>query len=426
MQCQCPYPNCSENLPSHQAGCPKCGKPFKVCKSALCREVNRRFSRFCRSCGSPMPETDHDWTMFRGGIQRTGLSKMSLKLDFNALDSQTPLKELAAFQLNGPCHSLLFSEGRLIALSAEGEVFAADVLGDKATEVARFSLGGKVHAEPAIAGGLLFAAADNQVMAYAIGGGVDGFMREEPYWKMSLTGQVHHSLLAIGDSLYCITDGGEGAELIAFDKIFTPSPKQIRLHSAKVFSPLAGKVTDQGHKIYFVSPEQGGTLYEIDHADGGEHVKTGRSLVMLNGYSLGTPICVVGDMLFGIFGERKRLCRVKISLGQPLETRGDDVEHFAYAEMKKSILVSSSMIRDTDIDKVGLLDPGESYRGMPVIIKDFAVAVSLNYGKVRLYDLKNLTHSRNWQVGGSRSDVTAAAPAGHLSGGGAPGHGPHG
>jgi len=69
---------------------------------------------------------------------------------------------------------------------------------------------------------------------------------------------------------------------------------------------------------------------------------------------------------------------------------------------------------DTDIDKVGLLDPGESYRGMPVIIKDFAVAVSLNYGKVRLYDLKNLTHSRNWQVGGSRSDVTALISAGSL------------
>ena len=291
-------------------------------------------------------------------------------------------------------------------------MIAADVLGDKATEVARFSLGGRVHAEPAIAGGLLFAAADNQVMAYAIGGGVNGLMREDPYWKISLTGQAHHSLLAVGDSLYCITDGGEGAELIAFNKIFTSSPEQTRVHSAKVFSPLAGKITDQGHKVYFVSPEHGGTLYEIEHTDEVEHVKTEKSIAMLNGYALGTPICVVGDMLFGIFGERKRLCRVKISLVQPLENRGDDVEHFAYAEIKKSILVSSTMIRDTDVDKIGALDPGESYRGMPVVIKDFAVAVSLNCGKVRLYDLKNLSHSRNWQVGNNRSDVTALISTG--------------
>jgi len=417
---QCPYVDCDATLPDGSGNCNKCLRNFKMCKATSCGRANRRFARFCHACGSSLGkddslgENENDWAMFQGGIQRTGLNRVPLTHGFSSFDRQSPLETLGSFQLRNRCHSLLLSEGRLIALSANGEVLVVDVQGDTANEISRFSLGGEVFAEPAIAGGMLFAATGDWIKAYALGSTADGGVSDAPYWQMQLTGRARHSLLAVKDLLYCMTEQSDGTELVALSRIFTSNPKQTRMHRSPAFSPLAGKVTPQGCKVYFIENRKGVTLYEIEHTGKDHGDMTSRTLNDLQDYAQGTPICVVGGMLFGIFGKRKQLCCVRISPDGKYETRGEDVETFAFAEISTSILVSSNWIANTGNGTRGELDAGESYRGMPVVIGGSVVAVSLNGGMVRLYELRDLSHSRNWQCSVNGSEVTALISAGPL------------
>jgi hypothetical protein len=351
--------------------------------------------------------------MFRGGVQRTGLNRADLKLDVDSLDPQNPLKSLGSIQLRTACRSLLFSEGQIVALSVNGEVLAVDVLGDSLRECSRFALGGEVLAEAAIAGGLLFTAAGNSISAYALGREEDR-MSALPYWQRQLSGPARHSLLAVGDWLYCMTDHGHGAELVAFSRIFSNAPTQASIYSAPHFSPLAGKISPLGSGAYFLGPENGGTLHEIKQSESGTLKTTQIFFDDLRGHAPRTPICVIGDTLFGIFGERKQVRRMRITQGKMMEKHGDDVEAFACADARTPILLSSNWISNTASGERGNLDPDESFRGSPVVVGKAAVAVGLNGGKVRLYDLQNPAHSRNWQVCENRAEITALISAGPL------------
>lgn len=394
----CPYyePNCDADMAPNGRRC-RCGRAVTRCTE--CGVHNRAFANFCRSCGRGLPVSPSNWTGYRGSTRRLG---------FNATDGagySGTTKVPLTLRLGEECRALLGYDQHLIAVSKNGIVEIADVLSTESS--CRFQVQGRVAAQPCIRNGVLYLAAGRQLFAYALGAMTFVPPRVRPLWTVAFDGPPIHALTPVGNSLYVTVGTPGGREVQIIENVDHPG-KPRTIHKATKTSWLAAD-THRRQAVFFSEAEGGGI--EL-HLAGPELVSRAVAVQSVPEH----PIAVIGDTVFGIFGESHRLYRIDGSTGAIEESLEEDTQFFALSHTaddewdRESVLIdtagilfSRSGIRDT----FGQHD--RAVKGSPLIVRNKAAVIGMEDGRVRIYDLAHPPRHAIWLVGGGTAPITALA-----------------
>lgn len=393
----CPYsePKCNSRVAGDARRC-QCGRMLKRCDA--CGAHNRAFANFCRTCGRGL-SSHFNWTGFRGGTRRLGFNPSGPEAD--GLTTQLSL----TLNLGSECRSLLAYDGHLVAVSHSGAVVIADVL--TATSVCRFQAQGPVTAQPCIRGGILYLAGGGQLSAYSLGSVTLRQPRVHSLWTVPLGGTPIHALTPVGDRLYVTVASLSWREVQVIETVTRPSAPQ-RVHGALRMSWVAAD-PGQGDAVFF-SQNDGGDMQL--HVAGAKLTTHTVALEQLPEH----PIAVIGRTVFGIFGDGHRLVRIDASTGAIEEPLAEDTQFFALSHAREeewdreSVVIDSRGITFSSAgvrDAFGPLD--RAVKGSPLIIRNSAVVVGMDDGRIRVYNLAHLPRHEVWVVGGSSSPITALA-----------------
>jgi hypothetical protein len=389
----CPYsePSCTSDTSAESRRC-RCGRYIRRC--ARCGTRNRAFSNYCRGCGTALPAGSANWLGYKGGPHRTGVNDASLEA--GCITRPTGL----SLRLGDTCRSLLGYDGHVVAVSVDGVVEIADPI--RAKSICRFQTQGPITAEPCIDNGVLYLATRGQVSAYALAAMSLDTPRVRPLWQVALNGTPVQALTAFGDRLYLTVASADWREVHAIEK------QRVRLlHAAPAVSWIAADATTS--RAVFLSEEEGRVQLHVVRDELTTHPI---SLQTIGEH----PIALLGDTLFGIFGDAHRLYRIDATTGGIEEPLDEDTQLFALTHDgsdwdrqsvridTSGIVFSRSMVRDS-------FAPHErATRGSPVIAQDCAVAVGMEDGRVLIYDLARPPQHEKWRLGDNRgAPVTALA-----------------
>jgi hypothetical protein len=128
------------------------------------------------------------------------------------------------------------------------------------------------------------------------------------------------------------------------------------------------------------------------------------------------PIAALGGSVFGIFGEAQRLYRISASSGEIEEPLDEDTQLFALTQAdgewdrdsvridSEGVVFSRARVRDS-------FEPHDrAVKGSPLIVRDSAVAVAMEDGRVRIYNLAQLPRHEVWRIGDTDgASITALA-----------------
>lgn len=395
----CPYlePDCKSDIAANAQRC-RCGRYLKRC--AKCAAHNRAFANFCRSCGKALPSSKTNWPAYRGGSRRLGLNPLSA--------GSTCIVEKTGLQLSlgDSCRSLLGYDGHLVAISVAGAVEIADPL--RAKSVCRFLVQGPITAEPCIHDGVLYLATRGQLSAYAIGGLTFEEPRARPLWQLTLNGTPIQAVTAVGERLYVTLASTGSREVQVIEGIGRQQPTARSLHHASKVSWVAADPTT-ARAVFFSEGDRGVHLHVCE--DG-----LTTHPVALRGLRE-HPIAILGGSVFGIFGDAHRLYRIDSSNGRIEEALDEDTQLFALTHDvdeewdRDGVLIDNSGISFTRAGVRDTFEPHERVKSSPLIVRTCAVAVGMEDGRVRIYDLAQLPRQDVWYVGGSKSAAAITALA---------------
>jgi hypothetical protein len=402
----CPYsePNCAADVAADAPRC-QCGRVLKRC--SRCAARNRAFANFCRNCGSPLAPSRSNWSGYRGGSQRLGLNTAAVGPD--CLTEKTDL----LLTLGDPCRSLLGYDGHLVAISTAGAIHVADPLRPK--NVSRFQAQGPITAEPCIRNGVLYLATRGQLTAYSLAATTMAPPRVKPLWQLPLNGTPVQALTVTGNRLYVTVASADWRAVHVIEDLDQSQPAiSGALHGATKVSWVAAHPA--GHRAVFLSETEGrGVQLHV-----AEQKLTSRP-VPLDGLAE-HPIAFLGGTVFAIFGDSRRLYRIDAASGSIEEPLDEDTQLFALSHdvddewdrdgvwiNGDGIYFSRSGVRDA-------FQPHErAMKGSLLIVRGSAVAVGMEDGRVRIYNMARLPRHEVWHVGGSRNAdaITALASFDH-------------
>lgn len=388
----CPYsePNCTKATGSCRC---QCGRYVKRC--SRCAEWNRAFANFCRGCGSAIPPAKANWTGYKGGPQRTGVNEADL--DSSRISRPVGLR----IRLGDACRSLLGYDGHVIAVSLNGVVEIADPLREKS--VCRFQTQGPINAEPCIDDdGVLYLATRGQLSAYALAPTTLGTPRIRPLWQLPLNGTPVQALTAAGKRLYVTVASAEWREVHVIEQ-----QRAHLVHAAPKVSWIAAD-RETSRAVFFSEEDRKLQMHVVRD----ERMAHPVPLQSISEH----PIALLGDTVFGVFGESHRLYRIDAATGQIEEPLDEDTQFFTltrdgdewdrdYVRIDSGgIYFSRAMVHDS-------FAPQERpSRGSPVVVQNCAAAVGMEDGRVLIYDLAELPQHEIWRLAGDRAaPITALA-----------------
>lgn len=413
MQTQCPYFGCPGSI-MPGGSCRICGRRTKVCD---CRYHNRLFARFCRDCGRPFGPFDSDWTESRGVPGRNGRSTFSPDHRLAELDYEHPLATVADLDVPGACRSLLVAEGYVFAFwesADQSGVRLARLDGrDMGTTVA-VTFPGRMHAEPLLYDGSLYVACGRALFAYTLSALLDG--RQQPRWRVDFPSMPVASFLAVEHSLYLpLADvRGERSALCRVDGIDGETPSLRCLVEGSFRTSCAVQQSAaQGPEVYFLASDAANLfLGSMAHGAGRDTPSwTEVQGAAGDGVSL-QALSTLPGRIFAVLDREQSLCCIDIRQAMIMERIATQTQGFALSGRGKVFSTSPVGVRVHAAEE--RLGSGESVQSQPVILGDFAAAVGLSGGAVRLYDMGILSRSREWAAFGMHAQVTHLAPSGEY------------
>lgn len=395
----CPYsvPNCTADVAAGAQRC-RCGGYLKRCPR--CDARNRGFSNFCRACGSALPSSAQNWTAYKGSARRLGVSASARG------PASLAEKVTLRLRLGDECRGLLAYDGVLVAISLSGVVEIADPR--RAATLCRFQVQGPITAEPCIRNGMLYLGARGQLTAYALAPMTAETPRVQPAWQMPIGGTPIHALTAAGNRLFVTVASSGWRDIQLIDSIHRPQPVPARtLFGAANASWLAADAT--GRAVFFSEDVQGVQLHVFDR-ELTTHPVSLRALAE-------QPIALLGDTIFGVFGEEQRLYRIDAATGSIAEPLDAGTQLFALTHAGEDEwdrdgaridTLGISFLRSGIHDSFG---PHEwATRSSPLIVPGCAVVIGMDDGRVRVYGLAHLPRHEVWHVGdNSGAAITALA-----------------
>jgi hypothetical protein len=388
----CPYqePNCTFDIPAGAKRC-LCGRYLKGC--GRCSTPNRAFASYCRGCGEALSPSDANWLGYKGDSRRTGVNETSLGSGYAMRATGLRLR------LGDTCRSLLGYDGHAVVVSLNGLIEIADPAREKS--VCRFQTQGPITAEPCIDRGVLYVATRGQVSAYVLSGMSLETPRVRPLWQVSLNGTPIQALTPLGERLYVTVASADRREVYAIE-----NQRAHLLHAAPRVSWIAADAATS--RAVFFSEDDGRVQLHVVREEMTTHPI---SLQTIGDH----PIALLGDTVFGIFGDARRLYRIDAATGGIEEPLDEDTQLFSLTHDgvewdRDSVRIDSAGIHFSRAMMRDSFAPHErASRGSPVIVQDCAVAVGMEDGRVLVYDLAALPQHEIWRLGDGGAPITALA-----------------
>ncbi|MCG8455095.1 MAG: hypothetical protein MI919_02360 [Holophagales bacterium] len=375
---KCPYPDCSGKAPRVEAElCRTCARPVKRCPK--CRAAARAFARFCAACGKPLPGGAFDWSGYRGGPRRLGLNPS--RAGHSWRKAKLEKVDPGSILLEEECFGLLSHDHYLIAVGSAGRV----VLRAPGSSVhLGFQADGRPTCQPCIEQGMLFLGRSGAIDAYALGALTLPEPATSPVWTVPLPGEPHGALLALGNHLFVnVAEGGRPSGVMVIESVFDRRPPRARwIHQGAKVSVLAGDRNSA--KAHFLAENDGKIeLHSLDTTQSGLPVEI-FPFHDLAGKTLGrTPVAVMGKNLFAVLGPDDQLCRLQA--GKPSVRLDDDVKRFCLNSFDQRVLLRTPGLSFPGGQQVELTHM-ERVVVPPVLMRDFALAVGLQDGRILIYD----------------------------------------
>lgn len=247
---RCPYLDCKADIAGGRTRCQKCERQLKICRK--CATSNRVFAVHCRECGTPLPDSDADWPMFKQSAQGLGVNRFVITKKFPEIRPEHEEN----FRLPDRCKSLLVYDNYLFAISQGGEVKVVDISQVPFKELTSFNVGGKVYSVPALNHGSLYIGAEKSLQAYSLGKLFSDTSAVEPRWTVPVNATPIRSLLPVENRLlFTLAYPDRHHEICMISDIETDHPgSPATLHSGSHLSSMAAHFTAKNKKVYFFLP----------------------------------------------------------------------------------------------------------------------------------------------------------------------------
>ncbi|HEY6141049.1 MAG TPA: zinc ribbon domain-containing protein [Thermoanaerobaculia bacterium] len=409
----CPYAErtCIADLAPAAERCPACKRFSKRCPQ--CHLRSRAFANFCRGCGAALPVRQGNWLGFKGGARRAGVNSRAEGPRRQSVDIVSAGLKL---RLGGVCRSLLGYDGQLIAVARDGTIEIGDPA--RPAGATRLQARGPVSCEPCIERGLLFLGAPNQLSAYSLGAITLPVPRLRPLWQIALDGTPIQALTAVGNRLYAAVASDVGRSLQVIENVVETPPSAPRtLYATRgAASRLSWLAADDVRAVFLTEEEGSVELHSVTHA----RLELSSRTVMVPAFAE-HPISLLGEHLFGVFGNGQQLYRINVRAGSVDEQLDDDTQLFSLTHDgdhewdRDGVRIDSSgvaFMRAAGRDTFNDLD--RAVKGSPVIVEGRVAAIGMQDGRVLIYDLQHPPKHEKWRLGGNGAAITALASFGHY------------
>ncbi|HLP62758.1 MAG TPA: hypothetical protein VK186_28225 [Candidatus Deferrimicrobium sp.] len=407
----CPYTDCrQQDIPAYIEICPGCNRWLKRCN--ICSTANRVFSNFCRYCGGIIPDSNESWSGCKGGGQRSGLNRYVIQNS----PPDIKLNELKNFSLSKRCRAALAADGFFITISDDGMIKIIN-LNNLGEEPFSFNINNKIFAEPAVHKGTLYVGCiqdedqdKGAIHAYTLGGISLDPPEVQLRWTVSLKGTPVQALLPFENRLYLnIGHKNGGREIHVIENIMGNKPTDtISVYNGERSSTVVGDIPTK--RVFFLSKNDKQLLINTF-----DHTKNSPEMISKEVHDSPSdildhiPISVLGSKVFAVFGEKRDLCRLD-SFENIFESRiTGKVRQFALAGMNKHIIINSTGVFSSIGNAQENLNQGESIISGPIVLRDKAVLVGLNDGRIRFYNLNNISVQNDFQVFNGNEKVQVLA-----------------
>lgn len=397
---KCPYFDCTDKgLTADTASCRTCRRPLKIC--GFCGHLGRAFANYCADCGEPMVGGDFDWTGYRGGPRRLGMNPAELG------DSWMKAKlspETSGITLDEACFDLLSWDRHLLAVGESGRV---EIRHPGAAVGYSLRLDGSPSCHACIEKSTLFVGHDSTLAAYSLGALTLKNPQTSARWSISVPGRPSGALLAVKDALLVNVTQGRDVGVALLEGIFDDQPPRLRwLQQPGSVSPLAGD-RNTG-KAHFLSSHGGKIRIHTVHAHGQVATVDVSTVPDLSESDLTrSALAVMGKNLFAVLGPEQALYRLEP--GKPTVRLETDVRRFSLNRGDQQVLLRTTGLRFPHGHDVELSHM-ERVIGQPLILRNFALAVGLQDGRLGIYDLNNPPFLRHERIDGHA--ITALASFG--------------
>ncbi len=411
----CPYPDCNaKKIQAGESHCPKCQRQLKMCNRKTCSTPNRSFAMYCCNCGGQLPEADTNWPMLKGGPQKLGLNRFMIPRGFSDLN----IEEIATLRMSDGCRSLLIYDNYLFSFSQGGEVRITDISQTPVKELDSFNVGGNIYSIPALANGSLYVGTEKHLQAYSLGNLLSEKSPVAPRWDIPVTGTPVRSLLPVENRLFfTIADQETGHEIQMVDniKLANPTPPETLFRGTHL-SWIAGSITPNSKRIYFLSSSNGTMVHVIDLMSGSKpELKSVQVKRASSKFKRRVPIAVMGVKIFAVFRGQDTLCRLDAGTGEIDRQFCKNVREFVMEGVNEPVAAKSKGLFIKKINQDVPLVSGQTIRGWPIILKGCAVASGMQDGTVLLHDIRNPALPRIWPVSEHPNEpVTAMASSKNI------------
>ena len=416
----CPYYDCnSENIQKNDKYCPDCKRRIKFCNSSNCSSANRVFAVYCRECGEKIPDRETNWMMFKGGTHRTGISRFDTGInnigELNSLNEN----EIFSFDMSGYCKSILIYENYVFTFSHKGEIYIVDISQEPSPII--FNAGGEIFSEPAICDGSLYVGTRNSIQAYTLDKLVSKNSTYEPRWNMPVNGIPIKALFPFGDRLYyTLMIDKKHHEIYAIKNLSKERPDSSEcINKGPYLSSIAGIYAPKNKKAYYLSGTTNLKLNIIDHTNNINSPEYSSIKIQKapSKFEEHVPIAVLGSKIFAVFKEKEYLCRIDSKNGEVERNIVQSAKEFALAGLNDPIVVTSAGLYFKKFDHQINLSREErkTIKGSPVILKNHAIAVGMQGGAVRFYDIHNKGFPIEWDISSGYDDfITSIASSRNI------------
>jgi hypothetical protein len=397
-------------LPGTAENCPDCLNLLKRCPQ--CGVWNRAWANHCRSCQAFLPAETGNWLGYRAGAQRLGVNDVKPPAwESESWDRLGILESGTSLQVGDSCWSLLGYDRHIVAIAKNGAIEIADPA-QRATRY-RLRAEGPLTCQPCINAGVLYLGASDSLTAYSLGALTLPTPRVTPLWRIPLQGIPIQALTAVDERLYVTVLRNDRKSVHVVENLASSPSSRVLLQPTSRVSWIAGD--PRRRQVVFFSGE--GRFPSVHAVKRGAHPElTTRSVSSLPPFAEHVPIALLGDKVFGVFGDDERLCRIDAASGVFEKALDADTKFFALIDEGGGAWGGDGVCIDTtgvsflgaDV-KDGFAPHDRVMSGSPVILRQCTAIVAMTDGKVRLYDLAHLPRHQVWRVFPEGDQITALA-----------------